>query len=189
MHLFPEDILQHTLHFARSNIRNIACVNIRLSIACRASHLRSIIVWEPLMATLYPTLYRHRLIHLYFYVCKIVCSNLRSFRSHANRHGICTTWRILSHWDNLPACPTYMVCMNASYMNNVNVCATCRLLISSRYDRLSVSTFLNPNMSAPQTAWSYDQGCVGEPMREPYLLGPGGLETGSFPVPSEMESK
>ena len=67
--LLPQDILQHTLHFARSNIRNIACVNIRLSIACRASHLRSIIVWKPLMATLYPTLYRHRLIHLYFYVC------------------------------------------------------------------------------------------------------------------------
>ena len=38
--------------------------------------------------------------------------------------GICTTWRILSHWDNLPACPTYMMGMNASYFNNVNVCAT-----------------------------------------------------------------
>ena len=53
--------------------------------------------------------------HSFVLLCLSSCVLTCAFRSHMPiATGICTTWRILSHWDNLSACPTYMVGMNAS---------------------------------------------------------------------------
>ena len=57
----PYDIIDRILQFARRDIRSIACVNVQLSIICRASHFRSIIDWwkSRQMLRLWQYLYRY----------------------------------------------------------------------------------------------------------------------------------